>query len=103
MLGMPLLFSLAFDKLRTKAEKDKRRGRSKVSTSGSSTTHPQVNELNKLVKYMYAEMKKLKLEGRQNYRKPQNVDKRDNFRRPNNATQILPREQRNRDRNVQNI
>jgi hypothetical protein len=93
----------AVDKLRSKADKDRRRGRSEVSTSGSSTVHPQVDELTKLVKSMSAEMEKLKLEGRQNYRNPQNVDNRGNFRRPNNAPQILPREQRNRDRNDQNI
>jgi hypothetical protein len=93
----------AVDKLRRKADKDRRRGRSEVSTSGSSTVHPQVDELTKLVKSMSAEMEKLKLEGRQNYRNPQNVDNRGNFRRPNNAPQILPREQRNRDRNDQNI
>jgi hypothetical protein len=45
----------------------------------------------------------LKLEGRKNYRNPQNVDKKGNFRRPNNAPQILPREKRNKDRNDQNI
>jgi hypothetical protein len=52
---------------------------------------------------MSTEMEKLKLEGRQNCRNTQNVDNRGNFRRPNKSPQILPREQRNRDRNDQNI
>jgi hypothetical protein len=42
----------AVDKLRSKADRDKRRGRSEVSTSGSSVVHPQVDELTKLVKSM---------------------------------------------------
>jgi hypothetical protein len=46
----------AVDKLRRKADRDKRRGRSKVSTFGSSAIHPQVDELTKLVKSMSAEM-----------------------------------------------
>jgi hypothetical protein len=93
----------AVDKIRRKADRDRRRGSYEVSTSGSSTVHPQLDELTKLVKSMFVEMEKLKLEGRQNYRNPQNVDNRGNFRRPKNAPHILPREQRSSDINDQNI
>jgi hypothetical protein len=61
---------LAVDKLRSKDDRDRRRGRSEASTSGSSTAHPQVDELAKLVKSLFAEVERLKLEGKQNYRNP---------------------------------
>jgi hypothetical protein len=89
------------DKLRSKANRERRKGRSEASTSRSSVVHPQDDELTKLVKYMSTEMEKLNLEGRHNYRNSQNVDNRGNFRRLNNAPQI--REQRNRDRDEHNI
>jgi hypothetical protein len=52
-----------------------------------------------MVKYLSAEMEKMKFEGKQGYKKAQSVDNRGNFRRPNNTPQILPRETWNRDRN----
>jgi hypothetical protein len=52
---------------------------------------------------MSSKMDMLKLEGRQKYINPQNVNNSGNFRRPNNASQISPREQRNEDINDQNI
>jgi hypothetical protein len=94
---------LAVDKLRSKADRDRRKGRSEASTSGSSAAHPQVDELTKLVKSLSAEMEKLKFEGKQSYRNPQNVDNRGNFRRPNNSPQIIQRDQRNRDRDDKKI
>jgi ribonuclease HI len=94
---------LAADKLRSKYDRDRRRGRSEASTSDSSAAHPQVDELTKLVKSLSAEMEKLKFEGRQSYRNPQNVDNRGNFRRPNNSPQIIQRDQRNRDRDDKKI
>jgi hypothetical protein len=48
-----------------KADRDKGRGRSKASTSGSSASHPQVDELTKMVKSLYAKMEKMKFEGKQ--------------------------------------
>jgi ribonuclease HI len=71
--------------------------RSEASTSGPSASHPQVDELTKLVKSLSAEMEKLKFEGKQGYKSAQNTDNRGNFRRPNNAPQIIQRDQRNRD------
>jgi hypothetical protein len=49
-------------------------------------------------------MEKMKVGGKTDYRNPQNIDNRGNFRRPNNnVPQIMPREQRNRDRDDQRI
>jgi hypothetical protein len=94
---------LAVDKLRSKADRDRRKGRSEASTSGSSVSHPQVDELAKLVKSLSAEVERLKLEGKQSYRNPLNVDNRGGFKRTNNAPQIIQRDQRNRDRDDQKI
>ena len=93
---------MAVDELRSKADRDKRRGRSKTSTS-SSIAHPQDDELIKLLKSLSADMEKVKIEARQAYRSTQNVDNRGTFRRPNNAPQILPREPRNKGRHDQRI
>jgi hypothetical protein len=71
-------------KLRGKYDRDKRKSRVEYSTSNSYDVS-QVDELTKLVKSLSAEMKKLRIEGKQNYRNTQNVDNRGNFRRPNNA------------------
>jgi hypothetical protein len=94
---------LAVDKLRSKADRDRRKGRSEASTSGSSVAHPQVDELTKLVKSLSVEVERLKLEGKKSYRNPLNVDNRGNFKRPNNSPQIIQRDQRNRDRDDQKI
>jgi hypothetical protein len=94
---------LAADKLRSKYDRDRRKGRVEASTSDSSAAYPQVDELTKLVKSLSAEMEKLKFEGKQSYRNPQNVDNRGNFRRPNNSPQIIQRDQRNRDRDDKKI
>jgi hypothetical protein len=95
---------LAVNRLRRKSDRDKGRGRSEASTSGSPIAHPQVDELTKMVKSLSAKMEKIKVEGRKTYKNPQNIDNRGNFRRPNNnAPQIMPREQRDRDRNDQKI
>jgi hypothetical protein len=94
---------LAADKLRSEYDRDIRKGRDEASTSDSSATHPQVDELTKLVKSFSAEMEKMKLEGKQSYRNPQNVDNMSNFRRPNNAPQIIQTDQGNRDRDDKKI
>jgi hypothetical protein len=94
---------LIVDKIRSKDDGDRRKGRSESSTSGSSATHPQVDELNKLVKSLSTEVERLKLERKQNYRNPPNDENRGNFRRPNNTPQIFQSSQRNRDRDDQRI
>ena len=46
----------------------------------------------------------MKIEGKQTYINPQNIDYRSNFRRPNNnVPHIMPKEQRNRDRDDHRI
>jgi hypothetical protein len=88
---------LATDKLRGKYDRDRRKQKAEASSSDASGTNPQVDELTKLVKSLSAEMEKLKLEGRQANRNPQDFGNRNNFRRQNNAPQILQRDKRNRE------
>jgi hypothetical protein len=84
---------LVVDRIRNKANRDRGRGRFEASTSGSSAYHPQVDELTKMVKSLFAEMEKMKFEGKQGYKNVPNVDSRGNFRRPNNnAPYIMPME-----------
>jgi hypothetical protein len=84
---------LAVDKLRRKDDKDRGKGRSEDSTSGSSSSHPQVDKLTKMVKSLSAEMEKMKEEGKHTYRNLQNADNKGNFRRlNNNAPEMMPRE-----------
>jgi hypothetical protein len=70
---------LATDRLRSKSDRDRRKGRAEASTSDSFVASPQVDELTKLVKSLSAEIEKLKVEGRQSNRNPQNVDNRGNL------------------------
>jgi hypothetical protein len=95
--------ALAVDGLRNKYDRDRGRGRSEASTYGSSASHPQVDELTKLVKYLSAEMEKMKFEGKKGYKNAQNTDNRGKFRRTNNTPQILPREPQNRDKDDHKI
>jgi hypothetical protein len=76
---------LVVDKLRSKVDRDSRKFRAEAWTSGSSSSHPQVDELTKLVKSLSVEMEKLKFDGKQGYRNGQNDDNRGNFSRPNNS------------------
>jgi hypothetical protein len=95
---------LAIDRLRNKDEKDRGRGRSEASTSCSSASHPQVDELTKMVKSLSIEMEKMKLEGKQGYISAQNVENKGNFRRKINISpQILPRSPKITDRDDQKI
>ena len=89
---------IASDKLRGK--RDRRKNNAEASTSDSHVVHSQVYELTKLVKSLSTEIEKLKSEGRQPYRNAQNTENRGNFRRPNNSPQILPRDPRNREREM---
>jgi len=95
---------LAVDRLRNKTDADKRKGRSEASTSGTSVPHRQVDELTKIVKSLSAEMEKMKVEGKQAYKNPQNVENKGSFRRPNNIALLnMQRDQRGRDREDQKI
>jgi hypothetical protein len=92
---------LEIDILRNKD--DRGRGRVEASTSSSSASHPQVDELTKMVKSLSVEMEKIKFKGNQGYKNVKNVDNKARFRRPNNAPQIFPREPINRERDDQKI
>jgi hypothetical protein len=93
---------LATNKLRGKSDRDRRKQKAEASSSDASIINPQVDELNKFVKSLSAEMERLKLEGRQTNRNPQDFRNINNFRRPNNTPQIMQRDHRNRkDQKVQ--
>jgi hypothetical protein len=94
---------LVADRLRNKVNADKRKGRLETSTSDPSVTHPQVDELTKMVKCLTTEMEKMKMEGRQAYKGPQNDEKKGGFRRPNNITSPTVQRERGRDREDQKI
>jgi hypothetical protein len=73
------------DKLRGKADRDRRKFRTENPTSSSSIPPPQTDEMTKILKSLSARMEKIELEGKKNFRNPQNVDNRGNYRRPNNT------------------
>jgi hypothetical protein len=94
---------LAADRLRNKADADRRKGRSEASTSGTLVPHPQVDELTRMVKSLSAEMERMRVEGRQAYKGPQNAEKGGGFRRPNNFSPPNVQKERGRDREDQRI
>jgi ribonuclease HI len=94
---------LAADRLRNKADADRRKGRSEASTSSPSVPHPQVDELTKMVKSLSAEMERMKVEGRQAYKGPQSAENKGGFRRPNNVVSPTVQRERGRDREDQKI
>jgi hypothetical protein len=55
---------LAANRLRNKADANRRKERSEASTSGSLVPHPQVDELTKMVKSLSVEMERMRMEGR---------------------------------------
>jgi ribonuclease HI len=99
---------LATDRLRNKANTDRRNGRSEASTfdsniSGPSLSHPQVNELTQLVNVLKEEMERIKVERRQMYKGPQSTENRGGFRRPNNFAPPTMHKEKERDRDDQRI
>jgi uncharacterized small protein (DUF1192 family) len=99
---------LAADRLRNKANTDRRNGRSEASTSdsnisGPSLSHPQVNELTQLVNVLKEEMERIKVERRQMYKGPQNTENKGGFRRPNNFAPPTMHKEKERDRDDQRI
>jgi hypothetical protein len=95
---------LAVEKLRNNTDADRIKGISEASTSGPSVPHPQVDELTKIVKSISTEMEKMKVEGKQPYKNPQNAQNKGSFRRPNNiAPPTMQRDQRGRDSEDQKI
>jgi uncharacterized small protein (DUF1192 family) len=99
---------LAADRLRNKADTDRRKGKSEASISGSNITgpslpHPQVNELTQLVNVLKEEMERLKMERKQMNKGPQNTENRGGFRRPNNFPPPTMHKEKERDRDDQRI
>jgi hypothetical protein len=94
---------LAVDRMRNKANADRRKGRSETSTSDPSVTHPQVDELTKMVKSLSAEMERMRVKGRQAYKGPLNAENKGGFRRPNNFTPTNVQREKGRDREDQKI
>jgi hypothetical protein len=94
---------LATDRLRNKADADRRKERSEASTSSPSMPHPQMDELTKMVKSLSAEMERMKVEGRQAYKGPQSAENKGGFRRLNNITSPTMQRERGRDREDQKI
>ena len=99
---------LAADKLRNKADTDRRKGKSEASTSDSnisdpSLSHPQVNELAQVMNFLKEEVERLKVERRQMYKGPQNTENKGGFRRPNNFAPPTMHKEKERDRDDQRI
>jgi hypothetical protein len=94
---------LAADRLRNKADADRRKGKSETSTSGPSVPHPQVDELTKMMKFLSEEMERLKVERKQVYKGPQGAETKGGFRRPNNIAPPTMHRERGRDREDQRI
>jgi hypothetical protein len=94
---------LAADRLRSKADVDRRKGRSEASTSAPSVPHPQVDELTKMVKSLSTKMERMKVEGSQAYKGPQNAENKGGFRRSNNFTPPNAQRERGRDKEDQKI
>jgi hypothetical protein len=95
---------LAADRLRNKTDVDRRKGKFEASTLGPSLVpHPQVDELTKVVKSLSTDMERMKVEARQSYKGPQNVEHKGGFRRPNNVAPLNVKRERGRDREDQRI
>jgi len=91
------------DRVRNKADVDKRKEKSEASTSGPSVPHPQVDELTKMMKFMSEEMERLKVERNKMYKGPQGTEIKGGFRRPNNIAPPTMHRERGRDREDQRI
>jgi ribonuclease HI/uncharacterized small protein (DUF1192 family) len=94
---------LAADRLRNKADADRRKGKSEASTSGPSLPHTQVDELTQMMKFLSEEMERLKVERKQMNKGPQSTEIKGGFRRPNNIAPPTMHRERGRDREDQRI
>jgi hypothetical protein len=98
---------LAVDRLRNQPDRNRRKGKSEVSVSGSNTSglsvsDPPVNELTQILSVLKEEMEILKTERKQ-MKGPQNTENRGGFRRPNNFAPPTMRKEKERDRDDQRI
>jgi uncharacterized small protein (DUF1192 family) len=94
---------LAADRLRNKADADRRKGKSEASTSGPSLPHTQVDELTQMMKFLSEEMERLKVERKQMNKGPQSTENKGGFRRPNNIAPPTMHREKGRDREDQRI
>jgi hypothetical protein len=94
---------LAVDKIRSKADGERKKGRSEASTSSLSFGPPQMDEVTKLLKSLSARMERLEVEGKKIYRNPPNTQNRGNFRIPNDTLDIIQRDQSSEDRDDKRI
>jgi ribonuclease HI len=94
---------LAADRLRNKANADRRKGKSGASTFGPSLPNPQVSELTQVMNFLKEEVERLKLERKQMNRIPQNTENKGGFRRPNDFAPPTMHREKERDRDDQRI
>jgi len=94
---------LEVDNLRSKVNRDIRKGKSEGSTFSSFVAPPQMDEVTKLLKSLSYRMERVKLEGKKSYRNPPNTNNRGNFMRPTNSPQTIQRDQRKKDRDDQKV
>jgi uncharacterized small protein (DUF1192 family) len=94
---------LAADRLRNQADTDRRKEKSKASTSSPSLPHPQVNELTQVMNFLKEEVERLRVERKQMYKGPQNTKNKWGFRRPNNIAPPNMHRERGRDGEDQRI
>jgi uncharacterized small protein (DUF1192 family) len=89
---------LAADRLRNKADADRRKGKLEASTSGPSLPHPQVDELTQMMKLLSEEMERLKVERKKMKKGPQSTENKGGFIRPNNFAPPTMHREKGRDR-----
>jgi uncharacterized small protein (DUF1192 family) len=94
---------LAADRLRNQADTDRRKEKSEASTSGPSLPHSQVNELTRVMNLLKEEVERLKVERKQMYKGPQNIENKGGFRRPNNFAPPTMHREKERDRDDQRV
>jgi uncharacterized small protein (DUF1192 family) len=94
---------LVADKLRNQADTDRRKEKSEASTSGPSLPHSQVNELTRVMNLLKEEVERLKVERKQAYKGPQNIENKGGFRRPNNFAPPTMHREKERDRDDQRV
>jgi hypothetical protein len=94
---------LAADRLRNKADADRRKGKLEASTSGPSLPHPQMDKLTQMMKFLSEEMERLKVERKQMNKGPQSTENKGCFRKTNNISPPTMHQEKGRDRDDQRI
>jgi uncharacterized small protein (DUF1192 family) len=94
---------LVADRMKNKADTDKRKGKSEALTSSPSLPHTQVDELTQMMKFLSEEMERLKVERKQLNKGPQSTENRGGFKRPNNIAPPTMYREKGRDKDDQRI